>query len=92
MLSFVAPNALEEDVGAFLRQVQRLRLVAAHGAESEKKVQPITAPVCEGLKALCVLYDLITCGSGVDGFECDKLMAQEKFRYNFNNIRKHVKS
>lgn len=92
MLLLVVPDAKIDDISAFLKQVHRLRQVAAHGVESERLVQPIAYPVCESLKALCVLYDLITCGSEIVGFKQDALVAQERFRYSFSDIARIVKN
>ena len=77
----------DDDRDAFIKQVIRLRNLAAHGSSSEDYNQPIAYPIQETLKALCVLYDLKTSNPEGDDFDVSKLIAKEFFDRAYMHFR-----
>jgi len=77
----------DDDRDAFIKQVIRLRNLAAHGSSSEDYNQPIAYPIQETLKALCVLYDLKTSNPEGEDFDVSKLIAKEFFDRAYMHFR-----
>lgn len=87
LIDFVRPNLNPDERSQLIKQTFRLRQSAAHGQASVNGIEPYALPVSQALSAACVLYDLSSCGVGVEGFDSSILLANQTWQFAMGNLK-----
>lgn len=91
LLASKLPMIDPEDGELVIRSAQKLRNMAAHGEGLRDLRSAVLAPTIMGVAALCVLYDLHSCGIPHKFRQSSALKAFTNFTSAVNSLRSFVK-